>query len=122
MCTKQNLYFYFSYTLVISQYEKSSTIYYSLRAYARAGFELKQIDKLPTIKEVPRYRSIPILTLTHLNNSESLQLSGEWKGHLAGGCPNYPDTYKNNPLYRVTVGPKENSNLVIELRGPKVSD
>lgn len=32
------------YTLVISQYEKSQTIYYTLRAYATCPFSLKKIQ------------------------------------------------------------------------------
>ncbi len=31
------------YTLVLSQYEKSSTIYYSLRVYSTNQFELKEL-------------------------------------------------------------------------------
>lgn len=32
------------YTLVVSQYEKSQTIYYTLRAYATCPFSLKKIQ------------------------------------------------------------------------------
>ncbi|XP_039453732.1 calpain-7-like [Culex pipiens pallens] len=87
------------YTLVISQYEKSATIYYSLRAFCRNKFELKQIDN--------RFQTVE-------------NLNGEWKGRTAGGCPNHPLTYKNNPLYRLHIGPKDTSQLVVELRGPKL--
>ncbi|XP_058130036.1 calpain-7-like [Anopheles ziemanni] len=87
------------YTLVVSQYEKTATIYYSLRAYSRTKFELKQLG--------PRYQTVE-------------NLNGEWKGKTAGGCPNHPLTYKNNPLYRLHIGPADMSDLVIELRGPKV--
>lgn len=31
------------YTLVLSQYEKSNTIYYSLRVYSTCEFELKEL-------------------------------------------------------------------------------
>lgn len=49
------------------------------------------------------------------------QINGEWKGETAGGCPNHMQTYRNNPKYRLTLaGPQEKSNLVIELRGPKI--
>ncbi|XP_050080262.1 calpain-7-like [Anopheles maculipalpis] len=87
------------YTLVVSQYEKTATIYYSLRAYSRTKFELKQLG--------PRYTTVE-------------NLNGEWKGKTAGGCLNHPLTYKNNPLYRLHIGPADTSELVIELRGPKV--
>uniref|UniRef100_A0A182W9E9 Calpain catalytic domain-containing protein n=1 Tax=Anopheles minimus TaxID=112268 RepID=A0A182W9E9_9DIPT len=87
------------YTLVVSQYEKTATIYYSLRAYSRTKFELKQLG--------PCYSTVE-------------NLNGEWKGKTAGGCLNHPLTYKNNPLYRLHIGPADTSDLVIELRGPKV--
>ncbi|ETN61704.1 calpain [Anopheles darlingi] len=86
------------YTLVVSQYEKTATIYYSLRAYCRTRFELKQLER--------RYTTVE-------------NLNGEWKGKTAGGCLNHPLTYRNNPVYRLHVGPAATSNLVIELRGPK---
>uniref|UniRef100_A0A2M4BF65 Putative cytosolic ca2+-dependent cysteine protease calpain n=1 Tax=Anopheles marajoara TaxID=58244 RepID=A0A2M4BF65_9DIPT len=86
------------YTLVVSQYEKTATIYYSLRAYCRTRFELKQLER--------RYATVE-------------NLNGEWKGKTAGGCLNHPQTYRNNPLYRLHVGPAATSNLVIELRGPR---
>lgn len=34
------------YTLVISQYEKTNTIYYTLRAYATCPFTLRKIPQL----------------------------------------------------------------------------
>ncbi|OTF70161.1 hypothetical protein BLA29_011778, partial [Euroglyphus maynei] len=39
------------YTLVISQYEKSSTILYSLRAYSTSPFSLKKIPNIYHYKE-----------------------------------------------------------------------
>lgn len=83
----------------MSQYEKSSTIYYTLRAYCRDPFELKQ---LPTTYQGQE------------------QIKGEWKGTTAGGCQNHPQTYRLNPKYRIQLGPRDFCNLVIELRGPKV--
>lgn len=43
-----------NYTLVISQYEKMHTIYYTLRAYATCPFTLKKIvtNRFPYVKEV----------------------------------------------------------------------
>lgn len=55
-----------------------------------------------------------------INFVTKLQLNGEWKDVTAGGCPNHPQSYRSNPKYRLTIGPQEKSNLVIELRGPKV--
>lgn len=87
------------YTLVISQYEKTSTIFYSLRAFSREHFELKTINN---------------------NWLTNIQVNGEWNApNTAGGCQNHK-TYKSNPIYKLTIGPADNSHLVIELRGPKV--
>lgn len=83
----------------MSQYEKTATIYYTLRAYSRHPFELKQIEHSFVGKQT---------------------INGEWKGSTAGGCQNHPTTYRQNPKYVLTLGPKDLSNLVIELRGPKV--
>ena len=48
------------------------------------------------------------------------QLTGQWKGVTAGGCGNYRDTHKNNPIYQVTIDNKRSDNhLMIELKGPK---
>lgn len=88
-----------SYTFVVSQYEKTTTIYYTLRAYSRNPFEFKAIPSTFVGKE---------------------RVNGEWKGVRAGGCQNHPTTYSNNPKYRLKLGPKDQNNLVIELRGPKV--
>lgn len=85
--------------MVISQYEKTATIYYTLRAYSRHPFELKKLVQASVGKQT---------------------VNGEWKGDSAGGCQNHPNTYRKNPKYLLTLGPKDLSNLVIELRGPKV--
>lgn len=47
-------------------------------------------------------------------------MSGQWDSRTAGGCLNHPTTYKNNPLYRLQLGPRDSSQLIVELRGPKV--
>lgn len=47
-------------------------------------------------------------------------MTGEWKGVSAGGCPNYPTTYPNNPKFKVEIDSASNNNqLLIELKGPK---
>lgn len=86
------------YTLVVSQYEKTATIFYTLRAYSREPFELKEINSHWTT---------------------DIQVSGEWNSanKTAGGCQNHP-SYRNNPLYKVTM--PVDGNMIIELRGPKV--
>lgn len=91
----------FSITLAISQYEKSTTIYFTLRAYSRDKFDLQKIDSGFVKKE---------------------EISGKWQGITAGGCPNNQFTYKNNPKYKLTVGttPKHRPTISFELRAPKV--
>ncbi|GLV42823.1 small optic lobes [Carabus blaptoides fortunei] len=87
------------YTLVISQYEKTQTIYYTLRAYATCPFRLSKITN-PYI-----YHK---------------QVSDSWTERTAGGCGNHVQTYKINPRYRLHLDSSVNSNhLFIELRGPK---
>lgn len=87
-----------SYTLVVSQYEKTATIYYTLRAYCRDPFDLRP---LPTVWATQR------------------QLAGEWTSSTAGGCQNHPATYARNPRYAIRLA-DANSSMVLELRGPKV--
>ncbi|XP_017304181.1 calpain-7-like [Diaphorina citri] len=50
-----------------------------------------------------------------------LDISGEWKGITAGGCPNYPATYPNNPRYQVTLDSRQSmdNTLLVFLKGPK---
>lgn len=82
----------------MSQYEKTTTIYYTLRAYSNNPFEFKAIPSQYSGRQT---------------------VNGEWKGIRAGGSQNFPLTYPNNPRYSLKLGPKDFSNLVIELRAPK---
>ncbi|KAF5270607.1 hypothetical protein FQA39_LY01345 [Lamprigera yunnana] len=87
------------YTLVVSQYEKTQTIYYTLRAYATCPFTLRKIEDGYTTEK---------------------QIAGEWSGITAGGCGNYPATYKNNSKYTLEVnGANDGNKVLIELKGPK---
>ena len=87
------------YTLVISQYEKYNSIYYTLRAYSTQPFNLNEITE-PYIKKYWK------------------RLNGKWEGLTAGGCSNNRETYKNNPTYEINL---INSDvcLKIELKGPQ---
>ncbi|XP_022129624.2 calpain-7 [Pieris rapae] len=86
------------FTLVVSQYEKTRTIYYTLRAYATCPFSMSKIEPYPFKKTI----------------------RGEWSGRTAGGCENHPSTYPNNPKFIVTVpNSRVPCNLVAELKGPK---
>ncbi|XP_046965982.1 calpain-7-like isoform X1 [Vanessa cardui] len=86
------------YTLVVSQYEKTRTIFYTLRAYATCPFSMAKIEAYPYTKNI----------------------RGEWSGRTAGGCENHRQTYPNNPKYIVTVPDTRGAcHLVAELKGPK---
>ncbi|XP_067205800.1 calpain-7-like isoform X2 [Linepithema humile] len=86
------------YTLVISQYEKTNTIYYTLRAYATCPFILRKIPQLYKYEK---------------------EVTGQWKGVTAGGCGNHP-TYMDNPRYQIVLESSNNNNyLLIILKGPK---
>ncbi|KAK8405712.1 hypothetical protein O3P69_001903 [Scylla paramamosain] len=85
------------FTLVVSQYEKHLTIHYSLRVYSTCPFSLHKIRNLCKHKH---------------------EVTGKWNGETAGGCPNHPATYKNNPVYQF----RNDSDLTcfrIELKAPK---
>ncbi|KAM9308611.1 calpain-7 [Gastrophryne carolinensis] len=85
-----------TFTLVVSQYEKQNTIHYTLRVYAACKFTFAKIPTPYTINK---------------------RINGQWKGSSAGGCGNFRDTHKNNPVYQFHIdkaGP-----LLIELRGPR---
>ncbi|XP_074844402.1 calpain-7 isoform X3 [Carettochelys insculpta] len=47
----------------------------------------------------------------------SKRVNGQWKGHTAGGCGNFRDSYKNNPIYQFQL--EKTGPLLIELRGPR---
>ncbi|XP_015603072.1 calpain-7 isoform X2 [Cephus cinctus] len=88
------------YTLVVSQYEKTNTIYYTLRAYGTCVFTLRKMA------EPYKY--------------EKEVTDGQWKGITAGGCGNHPETYPNNPRYQLILeSPNNNNCLLIILKGPK---
>ncbi|XP_050298407.1 calpain-7-like [Anthonomus grandis grandis] len=87
------------YTIVVSQYEKSTTIYYTLRAYATCPFRLNEIIDPYTVEK---------------------QITGQWKGSSAGGCPNHQSTYPRNPKIHLEIqGSSDNNQVLLELKGPK---
>lgn len=47
-----------------------------------------------------------------------IQITGKWSGETAGGCPNHPATYKNNPMYQIRLDTDLHC-LRIELKAPK---
>lgn len=90
------------YTLVISQYEKSNTILYTLKAFSTAPFSLKKIVEEYSFKETDK--------------------NGQWTRETAGGCRNHPSSYSLNPVYNLQFNgsaKEEDNKILIELRGPK---
>ena len=83
-------------TLVVSQYEKSTTIYFTLRIYSTLPFTMKRIGD--------PYK-------------HEQKLTSAWKGALAGGCANNAATYMNNPRFQFKVD--SDCGILVELRGPK---
>ncbi|XP_033836943.1 calpain-7 isoform X2 [Periophthalmus magnuspinnatus] len=45
------------------------------------------------------------------------RINGQWKGASAGGCGNYKDSYKHNPIYQINL--ERSGPLLIELRGSR---
>ncbi|CAL4121874.1 unnamed protein product, partial [Meganyctiphanes norvegica] len=45
-------------------------------------------------------------------------ITGKWSGVSAGGCPNHPATYPNNPMYQFRVE-QDLVALRVELKAPK---
>lgn len=85
-----------TFTLVVSQYEKQNTIHYTLRVYAACKFTFSKIPTPYTINK---------------------RINGQWKGQSAGGCGNFRETHKNNPVYQFQV--EKAGPLLTELRGPR---
>ncbi|WKX99460.1 hypothetical protein Q1695_014386 [Nippostrongylus brasiliensis] len=89
------------YTLVVAQYEKMNTIYYTLRVFSSCQFSLSPIRNLYSVKKTE---------------------TGKWEGRTAGGCGNASsrDTWQNNPLYHISLEEISDENqLLIDLKGPK---
>lgn len=106
-----------NYTIVVSQHEKSASIYYTLRAYATCPFTLSEIkDPYREEKQVCTFQLIVNIFFYIFH-----QVTGEWKGVSAGGCPNHPTTYPRNPRFRLDIdaGGDGNAQLLLELKGPK---
>ena len=88
------------FTLVISQYEKTSTIFYSIRVYSTSKFALEKILNEYSFKE---------------------KVTGEWDDETAGGCGNNRESYSKNPRYALTIDGlnAEQNKVLIDLRGPR---
>ena len=125
------------FTLVVSQYEKINTITYSLRVYATCPFALTKIKNLCKQKtEVSgKYNTIQIhnffvayitIRLQILNRNYNTtclyvnhnDFTGKWSGASAGGCPNHPESYRNNPTYQMRLD-QDLPALSVALKAPK---
>ncbi|XP_072028710.1 calpain-7-like [Amphiura filiformis] len=88
-----------SFTIIISQFEKSNTIHYSLRVFSTSEFKLSKVPE----------------PYTHTKS-----FTGQWKGKTAGGCANNRETFDNNPIYQVDLKDKSKPNyLLVDLKGPR---
>jgi len=85
------------FSLVVSQFEKTATIYFSVRAYSNQPFTLEKMKNPFRNKK---------------------EITGKWEGRTAGGCANNQDTWPNNPRFKLVVD--SDSQIQIELKGPKV--
>ena len=90
-----------NYVLAVSQYEKTTTINFTLRAFSTSPFTLRKLID-------------PYKYTENVKNDA-------WDENTAGGCGNYPDTYPCNPVYLLEIkGPNESQNdILVELKGPK---
>ncbi|KAK6020775.1 calpain large subunit, domain III, partial [Ostertagia ostertagi] len=89
------------YTLVVAQYEKMKTIYYTLRVFSSCQFNLSPIKNPYNVKKTE---------------------TGKWEGRTAGGCGNGAsrETWKNNPVYQISLEESSDENqILIDLKGPK---
>ncbi|GMT18944.1 hypothetical protein PFISCL1PPCAC_10241 [Pristionchus fissidentatus] len=84
------------FTLVVAQYEKSKTIYYTLRVFSTVDFHLSPIaDPYPVKKTV----------------------TGEWDAKTSGG---HKENFGNNPLFHLSLEESsDDHSILIDLRGPK---
>ena len=84
------------FTVVVSQFEKTSTIYFTVKAFSTLPFKLDRIRTAWRHKE---------------------EVTGRWAAGTAGGCGNHRDTWPSNPRYSLQL---DTAGLLhIQLKGPK---
>ncbi|KAI9300207.1 hypothetical protein BJ944DRAFT_31062 [Cunninghamella echinulata] len=76
------------YTIVVSQHEKSRSLYFSLRAYSLAPFKLYEIPFPYPIEQ---------------------KITGQWTDQTAGGNASKA-TYMHNPQWKITIPSNYNNN------------
>ncbi|EEC01788.1 calcium-dependent cysteine protease, putative [Ixodes scapularis] len=133
------------YTLVVSQYEKSNTIHYTLRAYASCPFTLGKrlfllknpwshlrwkgkyserdtVNWTPALSQALRYdpRNAAMFDNGVFWIDYDSEKRGAWTSETAGGCGNHPETYGRNPVYQVCLQTSHDDNqMLVSLKGPK---
>ncbi|KAI8339399.1 hypothetical protein BC941DRAFT_420385 [Chlamydoabsidia padenii] len=76
-----------SYTIVVSQFEKERSLYFSLRAYSLAPFKLREVPLRYLIEQ---------------------KISGQWDDLTAGGNSSNA-SYMHNPQWKITIPPSNTS-------------
>ncbi|XP_065178914.1 calpain-7-like [Sycon ciliatum] len=89
------------YMLVISQYEQTNNIDYTLEVHATCSIQLKL---MPTVAEMYRIHK---------------HVADKWTAATAGGCQNNRTTFGNNPVFQLTLQGTGTANLLVELKGIK---
>jgi len=84
------------FTLVVSQYEKTSTIYFTVKAFSTLPFSLA---KLTTVWR------------------HQQEVTGQWREGAAGGCANNKESWAANPRYQLTLDTP--GQIHLQLKGPK---
>ncbi|XP_074597133.1 calpain-7-like [Brevipalpus obovatus] len=89
------------YVLIVSQFEKTTTIFYTLRVYSTVPFSMTKLEE--------KFDYVEKIT------------DASWDDSTAGGCPNNRLTYPLNPAFLLEVnGPDDATNeILIDLKGPK---
>lgn len=52
---------------------------------------------------VNNYSSVSIVRIYETPTWKKVTINSGWRGVCAGGCPNTPETYANNPQFKLTV-------------------
>ena len=65
---------------------------------------------------VNNYSSVSIVRIYESPTWKKISISCGWRGITAGGCPNHPDTYRNNPQFKLTVPRSTKATISMQQR------